>query len=100
MLHFPPASTRSLAAFALLAFGGALGGAASAACAQRAANPPPHDLTKLQVVSNVLSKVRTRYVEPARLQPAEMLRKALERVQQAVPESSSDSEANSAWRSR
>ncbi|MDY0001068.1 MAG: MXAN_5808 family serine peptidase [Polyangia bacterium] len=80
------ASRRARAAFVLVAFAGVLGSAVSAACAQSASRQPPHDLTKLVVVNNVLSKVRTRYVEPARLQPVEMLRKALERVQQAVPE--------------
>jgi carboxyl-terminal processing protease len=58
----------------------------SLACAKRASSKTPHDLTRLKVVNNVLSKVRTRYVEPRRLDPRQMLRRALEEVQRRVPE--------------
>ncbi len=58
----------------------------SLACAKRASSKTPRDLTRLKVVNNVLSKVRTRYVEPRRLDPQQMLRRALEEVQRRVPE--------------
>ncbi|MFH2009917.1 MAG: MXAN_5808 family serine peptidase [bacterium] len=55
------------------------------ACARQSGNGP-YDLTKMPVLNNVLAKVRTRYVEPKRLSPRRMLRKALLEVQQDVPE--------------
>jgi carboxyl-terminal processing protease len=45
-----------------------------------------HDLSKMRVLNNVLAKIRTRYVEPKRLVPRTMFRKALQEIQQDVPE--------------
>lgn len=82
----PTRSVRSLGLLALLSLMVGVASAPSTACAQTTAHQAPYDLTRLRVVNNVLSQVRTRYVDPARLRPREMLLKALDRVQQAVPE--------------
>lgn len=60
--------------------------APSLACARSGARQVPYDLTRLQVLGAVLSRVRTRYVEPRRLNPAKMLAHALKRIQRSVPE--------------
>ena len=54
------------------------------ACAQQP--KAKHNLTKMRVLNNVLAKIRTRYVEPKRLAPRKMFRKALLEIQQDVPE--------------
>lgn len=54
------------------------------ACAQQP--KAKHDLVKMRVLNNVLAKIRTRYVEPKRLAPRKMFRKALLEIQQDVPE--------------
>lgn len=82
--RFPSARTLSVMLTGLMV--GLLLVPPSTACAQRARGKTPHDLTRLRVVNNVLSKVRTRYVEPRRLEPKRMLRKALEQIQRRVPE--------------
>jgi carboxyl-terminal processing protease len=54
------------------------------ACAQQP--KAKHDLSKMRVLNNVLAKIRTRYVEPKRLAPRKMFRRALREIQQDVPE--------------
>ncbi len=46
--------------------------------------PAPYDLTRLNVVNEVLKTIRDRYVDPKRVKPKEMLLSALDYVQKDV----------------
>ncbi len=75
---------RLLHVFALVALLGVSLVPPQMACAQQP--KAKHDLVKMRVLNNVLARIRTRYVEPKRLAPRKMFRKALLEIQQDVPE--------------
>ncbi len=60
---------------------------AACACATAVSSPSPnYRLHKMPVLFSVLDKIRTRYVDPGRIEPKRMLFEALDSMERRVPE--------------